>query len=46
MPVVQADKLDGTEADIYFSGLETAAAKELEPRFAKHAVVIRHRALL
>ena len=40
MPVVEADKLDGTEADIYFSGLETAAARELEPRFAKHAVVI------
>ncbi len=40
MPVLEADKLDGTEADIFFSGLETQAAKEMEPRWAKHAVVI------
>lgn len=40
MPVVEASQLNGTEADVYFSGLETAAARELEPKFAKHAVVI------
>ena len=40
MPVVDASTLDGTEADIFFSGLETDAARELEPKFARHAAVI------
>ena len=40
MPVVDAARLDGTEADIYFSGLETDAAREFEPKFARHAAVI------
>ena len=40
MPVVEAAQLDGTEADVFFSGLETDAARELEPRYARHAAVI------
>ena len=40
MPVLEAAKLDGTEADVFFSGLETDAARELEPVFARHAAVI------
>ena len=40
MPVLEASTLDGTEADIFFSGLETEAARELEPRYARHAAVI------
>ncbi|MEK7215938.1 MAG: aspartate-semialdehyde dehydrogenase [Chloroflexota bacterium] len=40
MPVLDASRLDGTEADVYFSGLETDAARELEPVFARHAVVV------
>ena len=40
MPVVEAGKLDGTEADVFFSGLETDAAREFEPRYAQHAVVV------
>jgi len=40
MQVLEAAKLDGTEADVFFSGLETDAARELEPIFARHAAVI------
>ena len=40
MPVLEASQLDGTEADIFFSGLETDAARELEPKYARHAAVI------
>jgi aspartate-semialdehyde dehydrogenase len=40
MPVVDAASLDGTEADVFFSGLETDAARALEPVFARHAVVV------
>ncbi len=40
MPVVEAGKLDGTEADVFFSGLETDAAREFEPKYARHAVVV------
>ncbi|MBI2886565.1 MAG: aspartate-semialdehyde dehydrogenase [Chloroflexi bacterium] len=40
MPVVDASALEGTEADVYFSGLETEAARELEPRYARHAAVV------
>ena len=40
MPVVEASKLEGTEADVFFSGLETDAARELEPRYARHSAVI------
>jgi aspartate-semialdehyde dehydrogenase len=40
MPVVEATQLDAREVDVVFSGLETAAARELEPGYAQHAAVI------
>ena len=40
MPVIDAALLDARETDVIFSGLETAAAREFEPRYAEHAAVI------
>src|SRR5437867_2331864 len=40
MPVVEATQLDARGVDVVFSGLETAAARELEPGYAQHAAVV------
>lgn len=40
LPVVDAVDLDPTSVDLVFSAVESDAAKELEPRYARHLPVI------